>query len=138
MSQYKISSTTMWFDIEKEFQTSGGIYILKCSNKDKSFEPIPINRLLKSDKEGILYIGNTSCFTDRVATLKKSLSPKHVSSSHKCGVKYKSNELFIKKLPFNCLYIELHHSNNPREMEKEFLEKYEKEFGELPPFNRSN
>ena len=138
MNQYRISSAKMWFDINRQFDKSGGVYILKCSNEDNTFEPIPINRLLKSDKEGILYIGKANCFTNRVADLKKSLSPEYTSSSHECGARYKSNELFLKKLPFNRLFVELHKSDNPRILEGKFLEKYEREFGELPPFNRSS
>ncbi|PHS36921.1 MAG: hypothetical protein COB07_11905 [Sulfurovum sp.] len=68
--------------------------------------------------------------------LKKSISPDYNSSSHECGSRYKSNGTFKEKLPYDNLYLELQGNDNPKNLEKKLLEEYEKEFGELPPFNR--
>jgi len=134
--QVKIADNKMWDLINEKFQNSGGVYILKCSTSYTYFTPSTINRLLDCDKNGILYIGKANSFIDRVPNLKKSISPQYKSTSHECGTRYKSNEVFKDKLPYDHLYLELYSSDNPIVLEKEFLKNYEDSFGELPPFNR--
>lgn len=136
MKKFIISSKNMWHEINDQFNNGGGVYILKCLRSADSLTPVPINRLLGSDKDGTLYIGKANCFTDRVAELKKSISPDYSSGSHECGSRYKSNDIFSKELPYENLYIELIGSDNPRETEASKLKEYEKQYGELPPFNR--
>jgi len=137
MKQYSISPESMWHQINNEFSESGGVYILKCL-KEIDNSPLSINRLLANDKKGILYIGKANCFTDRVADLKKSISPDYSSGSHECGSRYKNNENIQKAFPYEGLHIELIGSENPRQTESVLLEEYEKTFGELPPLNRSS
>ena len=132
----KISSEKMWDYINEKFDQNGGVYILKCSESINDFSPIKINRFLGNDEDGVLYIGKANCFLDRVANLKKSISPNYKSSSHECGSRYKSSEKIKSKFPFDKLYVQLSGSSNPLELEKKYLKKYEDKFGELPPFNR--
>lgn len=127
----------MWDEINKSLGTQGGIYLLKCSDAcSKSQGAIAINRLLKLDTDGILYIGKANSFLMRVAELKKSISPGYESSSHECGVRYKSNPSISEKFPFENLFVELITSEAPRALESELISKYERDFGELPPLNR--
>ena len=123
----------LWEDIDRAFGDVGGVYKLFCrvGNKRKS-----ISRLLASDESGILYIGKADSFKDRVINLKKSISPKHKSSSHECGVRYKSSDQIKAQFPYEQLWLELTHSDDANKLEKEELSTYEKQFGELPPFNR--
>ena len=138
MEQFKISSETMWDDINAKFGKQGGVYKLKCDESKNSFIPLSVNRFLKNDNEGVLYIGMAKEFLDRVPNLKKSISPNYKSSSHECGARYKSNQSIQDKYPFENLYIELIGSDDPRDLESDLIRKYEVEFGELPPFNRSS
>ena len=137
MKQFRISSENMWHEINNEFGHTGGVYILKCLQANNSL-PIPVNRLLSNDEQGILYIGKTNSFTDRVAELKKSISPEYSSESHECGSRYKINNMIQEKYPYENLIIELVGSENPRETEASLLKEYEYKFGELPPLNRSS
>ena len=56
MTNFKISSDTMWYDIEKMHGSNGGVYILKCEGSDEC--ALPVNRLLATYFNGILYIGS--------------------------------------------------------------------------------
>ena len=132
----KFSDEKMWHKIDNEFNTNGGVYILKCSTGINNFIPVSTNRLVERDKNGILYIGKANSFIDRVIDLKKSISPQYNSTSHECGVRYKAHKKLQVKFPFENLYIELYRDEKPLELEKIFLTEYEASFGELPPINR--
>ena len=132
---YKLSDKDLWYKIESDFGNSGGIYKLFCF--DNNNDLIKINRLLKTDQNGILYIGKAISFLDRTITLKKSISPDYISENHECGFRYKSSELIKNKFPFQNLHIELIGCEEIHLKEKELLDNYEKEFGELPPLNRN-
>ena len=132
--QYQISNHDFWNKIESDFGKSGGVYKLYCIDKGK---PIKIDRVLKTDYTGILYIGKAASFLDRVITLKKSLSPIYISSNHECGVRYKNSEPLKKKFPFEKLWVELIGCEDINKEEKKLLSTYEKQYGELPPLNRN-
>jgi hypothetical protein len=132
MIKFKISSESMWHEINELHGESGGVYILRCGVET----PIPVNRLLASDEEGTLYIGKANSFLNRVAELKKSISPQYKSGSHECGTRYKSHSGIYKVYPYEELYINLVESDDPRTTESNLLQNYEKKFGELPPLNR--
>jgi hypothetical protein len=137
-NKYIISSSDMWHEINDSFGAQGGVYLLKCNDGYQNSQGIiTIDRLLKSDSAGVLYIGKASSFLTRVAELKKSISPEYESSSHECGTRYKSNPSISEKFPFKNLFVELIASETPRSLESEFISKYEHEFGEFPPLNRS-
>lgn len=131
---YRISCERFWHQINKDFGVGGGVYELYCMMPNTEVEPVP--RMLKVDLQGTLYIGMAASFLDRVVELKKSISPKYKSSGHECGVKYKELRAIQEKYPFEHLYVELHGTKVPRELEQDKLQKYYKEFGELPPLNR--
>lgn len=135
MKKIRIHHEGMWYEIHDEFGESGGVYILKCIN-EMTGSPIVISRFLACDEQGVLYIGKANCFVDRVAELKKSISPKYSSSSHECGARYKSNEKIREKFPYESLCVELIGSEDPRRAEVDELRKYEMMYGELPPLNR--
>jgi len=137
-NQFKISSENMWYEIKDQFGEGGGVYILKCYKSPDNPIPISVNRLLSNDEEGVLYIGMETNFLSRVPDLKKSISQQYKSNTHECGTRYKSNPAILKMFPFENLYLELLDSENPGDTESKLLQKYEEEFGELPPFNRSS
>lgn len=131
--EFKVSDNKFWYQIEEVFKNKGGVYELFCKNND---DVIPVNRLLKEDVLGRLYIGKANYFLDRVIELKKSLSPNHASSGHECGVRWKE-PLIQEKFPYDKLWIRLEYSEDPRFLETKKLEDYRKEYGELPPLNRN-
>lgn len=130
----RISFENFWHNINDNFKTGGGIYILSCT--DQMGNTIRIGRLLGEDPDGILYIGKADTFLNRVIELKKSLSPKHVSQSHECGARHKSNEAISQRFPYDQLQIDLIADDNPRVAEQKALASYLTRYGELPPFNR--
>jgi hypothetical protein len=132
LSKFKISSENMWHEINEAHGESGGVYILRCGD-DK---PISISRLLANVESGTLYIGKANSFINRVAELKKSISPKYNSGSHECGARYKSHSEISNIFPFEQLYLNLVASDDPRSTESNLLQEYEEKFGELPPLNR--
>ncbi|MCG9698363.1 hypothetical protein [Shewanella sp. Isolate11] len=134
MKDIKISSEKMWYDINDVHGQSGGVYILRCLSE--SGGPIPINRLLGTDESGVLYIGKANSFLNRVAELKKSISPDYNSGSHECGSRYKSHRAITQAFPYKFLYVNLIESEEPRKVESELLNDYENKYGELPPLNR--
>lgn len=129
-----ISSDNFWYKVNDAFGSGGGVYMLFC--EDQSGQAIPVERLLGRDSDGILYIGMANSFIDRAIELKKSLSPKHMSRSHECGVRYKSNMAISEKFPYDMLRLDLIAADEPRIAEQEALSNYTKKFGELPPLNR--
>ena len=126
----------MWHEINSEFGRAGGVYILKCLQNNNSL-PIPVSRFLSNDEQGILYIGKTNSFIDRIAELKKSILPDYSSGSHECGSRYKANKMIQERYPCDNLIVELVSSESPREKEANLLKEYECRFGELPPLNRN-
>jgi len=134
MSKFKISSEEMWHEINAQHGDSGGAYILKCDSGNGS--PIPVDRLLSKDLDGILYIGKASSFLNRVADLKKSISPEYKSGSHECGSRFKQHSGISAAFPYESLYLNLVEDTEPRAVESTLLKEYEDKFGELPPLNR--
>ena len=130
----RIASDEFWYQIKDAFGAGGGIYTLSCV--DENGTTIPIGRLLGEDPDGILYIGMAASFHDRVIDLKKSLSPKHVSRSHECGVRHKSHAGVSNRFPYDRLHLEMVSAADPRAAEREALQLYIDKFGELPPLNR--
>ncbi|WP_281541569.1 hypothetical protein [Maribacter aestuarii] len=133
--EFQILHEKSWYYINEKFGSGSGVYKLFC--KDSTGRRIPAPWVMKIDKSGILYIGKVSNFHDRIIDLKKSLHPDNNSSSHFCGVRYKSSSELQKKIPYKNLYIELSVSDDFSKLEKEELNKYLVEFHELPPLNRN-
>jgi hypothetical protein len=130
---FQIADNNFWYYIERVFKEKGGVYILFSKQNDKI---VPINRLLGSDANGVLYIGKADSFLDRVIELKKSLSPDHKSTNHECGYRWKKHDNINTNYPYQTLHVELIGSDHPRQLESDKMKEYEKHFGELPPLNR--
>jgi hypothetical protein len=131
--KHRISEPELWRNLKVKYGNKGGIYKLFCVRDSKT---IQVNRLLGSDINGILYIGETNSFIERVVELKKSLSPAHHSSNHNCGIRYKSINRIKEVFPYQDLFISFEICDNPKRRESELLGDYLRKFGELPPFNR--
>ncbi|NMY39782.1 hypothetical protein HBN76_00535 [Pseudomonas sp. WS 5013] len=133
----RIASSDFWERIESSFGTSGGVYKVACLQAVDSDETIPVQRLLGTDSEGVLYIGMAASFIDRVIDLKKSLSPQHLSRGHECGVRIKKHKAISEAFPYEQLVISFIGSDSPRATERLALEEYFTTYGELPPLNRA-
>ncbi|MBI3260713.1 MAG: hypothetical protein HYZ54_14735 [Ignavibacteriae bacterium] len=128
----QISDNNFWYTIVEKYHNKGGIYkVIAVRNG----QPRVINRLLGTDNEGVLYIGNTSSFLNRIVILKKSTAPGYISSTHEFGTQYKEHPAIQLQFPFDELFIELLTNDNPEEFERRELKEYYDKFGELPPFN---
>lgn len=101
---YKLSSDTLWDRINDDFEESGGVYKLFCSQNSKV---IPIYRLLQTDLKGTLYIGSAQSYLVRVFDLKKTIDPKYKSDPHIGGRRYNKNPIIAEKFPYQDLYIAL-------------------------------
>ncbi len=128
----QISDNNFWYTIVEKYHNKGGVYkVIAVRNGERR----PIERLLSTDKEGVLYIGNTTSFLNRIVILKKSTAPGYISSTHEFGTQYKEHPLIQLKFPFDELFIDLKPHENPEEFERRELKKYYEKFGEMPPFN---
>jgi hypothetical protein len=94
----------------------------------------PIKRLLGEDTNGILYIGKGDIFSNQTRIGQFINSINGTENDHGAGVRYRElQELY----PLDSLKLKVELINNSRTMEAERLISYQKEFGELPPLNRS-
>ena len=104
----------------------------ECVYVLKSIKPVP--RVLKTDEDGILYIGKGLLTKnhERIGELINSVNSKD-SKQHEAGEKYQRiRESF--EIEGLSLYIYL--KDDSREEEEKYLKEYLEEFGELPPLNR--
>lgn len=127
-----LSSGDCWDRVNAAHGTNGGVYKVIAV---KSGKRIPINRLLGTDQDGVLYIGKADSFLKRVIDLRKALSPVHKSSAHGFGYKYKHINSLNAAFPFENLFVELNETENPRDLEYRWLKEYLDTFGEVPPLN---
>lgn len=132
----QIASSEFWFEINKRFGTTGGVYKLFSSSAE-SGEAVSIPRLLGEDREGILYIGMAASFLDRVIELKKSIAPGYASRAHECGARFKDHPFISQHFPYEKLFVTLIAADDPKLAEREALQAYLEQFGELPPLNRA-
>jgi len=95
----------------------------------------PVERFLKKDDHGVLYIGKGSLTPnrERIGEFINSLNGR--SDQHGAGVLYCSNHAISDKFPLEKLKLHCYFTKDAREVEKELLGLYLKEFGEYPPFN---
>lgn len=121
-----------WNLIHDRHGNKGGVYKI-IAVRDGA--PIPVNRFLGTDEEGVLYIGKATSFVQRVIHLKQSIAPNYNGTAHICGRRYKSNSNIAKLFPYEVLHIELIQSDTPRELEMKLLNEYATVFGEVPPLN---
>lgn len=129
---FHLGDKDLWNMINDLYKDKGGVYKMIAVEDGKRST---IRRFLGYDQNGVLYIGKATSFIDRVINLKKTISPDYNDTSHICGRRYKSNPNIAIQFPFMNLYIELTQSDQPDELEKQYLEDYKKVFGEVPPLN---
>jgi hypothetical protein len=102
-----------------------------------SVVPITINRLIKSDESGLVYIGCSSQKGGVASRLKQFLSniKNKNTNSHTAGYKIAKNETLKKFISNYDLYFQFIYFYEPQKMEEKLLKKYKNEFGEVPPLN---
>ena len=132
MDLFQFADPTFWDKINDRHKSDGGVYKVIAVD---SGQRTPINRLLGTDDQGVLYIGKATTFIDRVIDLKKSISPDYNGTAHTCGRRYKATPNIAKHFPFDKLHIELIQSTTPDDLEKKLLNDYMQTFGEVPPLN---
>jgi hypothetical protein len=131
MTEYlKIIDTNFYEAIKDKGQ---GVY--KIYSLDENGTPIPLNRVLDIDNEGVLYIGTTPKRTlqERLADFKNTVLKK--GSSHTAGRRYKKLPALMAKFPTATIAITFQTTDQPVTLEKELLNKYMQAFGEVPPLN---
>ena len=132
VKEYRLSSETLWNEINNDFQDKGGAY--KLFYKDNG-QVRPIGRFLETDQDGILYIGKATSYLDRVIGLKKTIHPQMKSASHIGGRRYNKNDNIKEAFPYPNLFIQLIGHDRPEDKEKVLLDEYFTKFGEVPPLN---
>ena len=127
---YSVSKNTNFKDVPKE----PGVYRLIWV-ADGAEKPESINRVLNIDKEGVLYIGQSSNLSARFKSMVKSFSTNQ--KGHVAARRYNSIEKLTKKIPKNEIWFqyEQYEVNTIKAEEKELLKKYVNTFGEAPPLN---
>jgi hypothetical protein len=118
----------------KTIPESAGVYHI-YSYKDK--KPLKINRVLRLDNEGVLYIGKSDNLRERLRILKKNIIKKPQVSTHTFGKKHNENKRLQKAFPLASLFVKYQISEDSKKLEKDLLDQYFQKFGEVPPFNSS-
>ena len=118
----------------KNIPEGGGVYKIHCI-RDKM--PIKINRVLRLDNEGVLYIGKSNNLRERLRILRRNIIKKPQVSTHTFGKKHNENKRLQKAFPLNSLYVSYQITKEPKTLETDLLDKYSAKFGEVPPFNSS-
>jgi len=145
MEYFKISDQDFWQKIDDAYQKSGGIYKLRCIEKDGY---LSVNRLGGGDEEGILYIGCAAVLSYRLASVRKAVCAAFSidgyidSNAHPVGAHFYRFPFLKVRLPYNRLCVTLEPAevtkDNPDahfRAENDALAAYCSQFGELPPFN---
>jgi len=130
MKPISLAEEQFWMSIPED----GGVYHIYCY-KDKT--PLKINRVLRLDNEGILYIGKSANLRERLRMLWRVLNPKLKATAHTFGSKYNKNKKLRKTFPLKSLYVTYQFTVEPKSLETNLLDKYFAKFGEVPPFNSS-
>jgi len=111
------------------------VYQIRCLGLN--FNPIPICRLKRIDKNGIIDIGHTVNLRTRMSDFWGAAGKGKPSYSHQAGVNFlKRNykKLFpVEKLQFR--YLSQKDKSSARKIEGEEIKKYIKKFFEFPPLN---
>jgi hypothetical protein len=112
-----------------------GIYYIYLIDKHKN--PCVINRFLKSDKTGLLYIGAAERTTlkYRLNSFLNSMSSGRRQNNHSGGNKIFVNPSLAHHINKHFLFFGFEESENAKELERIKLSEYRYEFGEAPPLN---
>ena len=130
MKKISLNEDNFWNHIPE----SGGVYYIKTYYNQI---PIRLNRVLGTDKDGILYIGKSDNLRERLRMLWRVLNPKLNATAHPFGKKFNENKKLKNTFPLKSLYISYKISTDPKALEFDLLQKYFLKFGEVPPFNSS-
>ena len=113
----------------KKIPKEPGVYLIRCRDH-------PTNRLLGSDQEGVLDIGESNNLKKRIRLFLTCASGKK-KRGHSAGCRFAA--LGLKRhFPLDRLEIKWKVAESKaaaRKLEGELLRQYEKKFGELPPLN---
>lgn len=114
---------------------SHGIYFLH--SLDDNGMPVPTQRLLGSEPEGILYIGTTKgrTLSERLADFRKTVLPGYKGTGHIAGRKYNKLQRFQERFPVESLAFSIRICDDPEKEESLEIEKNKQKFGEKPPLN---
>ena len=114
-----------------------GVYILYALNLDKTQQPI--NRVLATDEDGVLYIGQTTkqTFRERLEMFRRVMNPAYAATAHSGALNLKEIPALRLRFPPNCIYVQVFPCENPKEEEQRIIEAYRQKFGEVPPLNGS-
>lgn len=95
----------------------------------------PIGRLLGVDTTGTLYIGKGVILSsyNRIGKFVNALN--NTESRHDGGNRLNSSRI-LEKYPIDKMRITITLTENPKQLESNLLQRYNEEFGEMPPFNR--
>ena len=139
MKKFRILDKDFWKQVDDAVNEKPGIYKLFCLNEKG---PVPVPRIAGVDNDGILYIGKSEngALRSRLGSLKKSLDTSYTDrSTHSAGSRYHFQSDIRKNYPLEGLFVSILSTDSQSEagkLEKEELKFYQKQFGELPPFNR--
>jgi len=132
---YRIESEEERKRLYADYDKYGGVYKLHCLMSNDNNRFVPINRILGTDMEGVLYIGKTGPGLSRIGDLIKALSPEYKSLSHHAGIRYAKNRKLQENFPFERLCVTFIPSEDPDRLEHEEIQNYFQQFGEVPPLN---
>ena len=109
-----------------------GVYVIYALNPDET--PQEINRVLKTDKLGRLYIGQTTkqTFKDRLDMFRRVMNPNYAATAHSGGLNLKEILGLRNRFPSYCIYVQVFPHQNPKTEEERMIEAYRQEFGEVP------
>jgi hypothetical protein len=125
---------SVWFKKLGCAEHDQGVYYYHAV--DLNLKPKPINRVLKTDPLGILYIGHTPGrrLAERIADFRKCVLPGYKGSGHSAGRTYKSINKLAQAFPPDTIAVRVVVSKD-KELEKKLINEYKQEFGEVPPLS---
>jgi hypothetical protein len=145
MKHFMIADPFLWEKIDASHQKAGGIYKLRCLEKNGY---LSIDRLGGSDDGGILYIGAAAVLSYRLASVRKAICAAfgidhYIDPGvHPAGAHLQKYSFLQARLPHDRLCVTLEPVEETRDdpdahfkKENEVLADYCNQFGELPPFN---
>lgn len=112
---------------------SPGVYKIYLFNKN----PLTIQRLFKPDENGLIYIGaaDKTKLSSRLSYFLNTMDINKKQNTHSAGFKIKTNENLNRFILQKTLMYEVILDINAKKLEKNLIEKYKLEFGEVPPLN---
>ena len=106
-----------------------GVYILYAGT--------PIDRFLKKDPKGILYIGKGIIlpYHNRIGKFINAINDTE-KGSHKGGDRFYLIQKVKDRFPISNMKVEIQLTDNSKEQEKDLLDEYYSTYGDTPPLNR--